>query len=87
MDILCFICKKKFKSVEALMAHIKVYHAIAAHTALRCSASNYYKTCPSLRAFKRHLLKCSFLNTNCSRKQIQSSDACHVHKAEKLNDI
>jgi len=65
------------------MAHIKVYHVIAAHTALRCSAPNCYKTCPSLRAFKRHLLKCSFLYKNYSQKQILSSDACHVLKAEQ----
>jgi len=83
MEILCFICKNKFNSIEGLMAHIKVYHVIDAHIALRCSAPNCYKTCPSLRAFKRHLLKCSFLYKNCSQKQILSSDACHVIKAEQ----
>lgn len=87
MKILCFICKKQLNSVEAVMAHIKVYHVITAHTTLRCPAANCYKPCPSLRAYKQHLLKCSFLKKNCLQEQLQSFDANKIGQSNNIQIV
>lgn len=52
------ICQCVSETTLSLIIHIKVFHPIEAYSALKCPVANCIKICPSLRAFKRHLVKC-----------------------------
>lgn len=53
--MICFICKKQFPSVEALVLHLKIYHSLSSYSTFQCIEESCSQLFSNIHSFKRHI--------------------------------
>lgn len=61
----CFLCKKKFTSVNVLILHLKKIHALKSNSIYRCWETSCQQIFSNLGSFKKHILR-KHVNQTCS---------------------